>query len=306
MSRRLPPLTALRAFEAAGRHMSFSKAARELNVTPAAISHQVKSLEEHLGVQLFRRLNRALLLTDAGQRLMPGLGGAFDGLAEALTRVHEDDSRGTLTASVTPAFASKWLVPRLERFYAAHPDLDVRISASMLPADFGRDAIDIAVRFGSGLYPGMRVDKLVEEEAVPVCAPKLVKGARRLKSPADLAQAVLLHDDSLIADASAPDWRMWLKAAGIDGVDPFRGPRFSQSDHALQAAIDGAGVLLGRRSLAAQDLTEGRLVVPFELSLPVSFSYYVLSPEALADRPKVVAFRDWLLAEAAEDESKAA
>ncbi len=152
----------------------------------------------------------------------------------------------------------------------------------------------------------MRVDKLVEEAAVPVCAPKLVKGANRLKSPQDLAHAVLLHDDSLSIDASAPDWRMWLKAAGIEGVDPFRGPRFSQSDHALQAAIDGSGVLLGRRSLAARDLAEGRLVEPFELTLPVSFSYYIVSPEPLADRQKVISFRDWLLAEAADDASQAA
>lgn len=302
--RRLPPLNALRAFEAAGRHMSFTRAAQELNVTPAAVSHQIKALEEHLGVRLFRRLNRSLLLTDAGQLCLPGVRDAFEALAEAVARVPQAESRGIITVSCPPAFATKWLVPRVERFSAAHPDLDVRVAASLGLVDFMREEVDIAVRFGGGEYPGMRVDRLLSESVVPMCSPRLLDDGKALREPADLANVVLLHDDSLVRNPSAPDWRMWLKAAGADNVDATPGPHFSQSDHAMQAAIDGAGVVLGRFSLAAADLADRRLVVPFDLTLPVAFSYYVVCPEEIADRPRIAAFRRWLLAEVGADAAR--
>jgi LysR family glycine cleavage system transcriptional activator len=299
MAHQLPSLNALRAFEAAGRHLSFTRAARELHVTPAAISHQVKALEAHLGVPLFRRLNRALLLTDAGQLCLPGIGEGFDRLAAALARLETREGRGALTVSVSPSFASKWLVPRLEHFTAAHPETDVRISATMDLVDFGRENVDLAIRYGHGVYPGLRVEKLLDDTMAPVCSPRLRDGPSPIRGPGDLRHHTLLHDDSLDFDAAAPDWRMWLKAAGVEGVDPERGPRFSQADLSLQAAIDGVGVALGFRSLVANDLAAGRLVMPFDLSLPLSFAYYVVAPESAAERPKVADFRDWLLAEAA-------
>ena len=302
MARRLPSLNALRAFEAAGRHMSMRKAAAELNVTPAAVSHQVKALEEYLGVPLFRRLNRALLLTSAAQKCLPGLTEGLDRLAEAMERLAGEDRAGIVTVSLPPSFAAKWLVPRLERFTETHPDLDVRVSASMELVDFRRDEVDIAVRFGHGNYPGLIAEKLFDDAVAPMCAPALLVGNHPLRQPGDLRHHALLHDDSaLIIDATAPDWRMWLKAAGVEGVDASRGSHFSSADHAILAAIDGAGVTLGRLSLAAADLAAGRLVMPFELSLALAPSYYVVYPEATADRPKVTAFRDWLMEEAVKD-----
>ena len=301
MMDRLPPLTALRAFDSAGRHLSFSKAAAELHVTPAAISHQIKALEADLGVLLFRRLNRALLLTEAGQRLLPGIRDGFAGLKAAVAKVRADTAIAMLTVSATPAFSGKWLVPRLEHFSAAHPDLDVRISTSMEAVDFARDSVDIAVRYGSGNYRGLRVDKLVEEFVGPLCAPGLAESDKPLRQPSDLCHHTLLHDDSLQFDPAAPDWRMWLKAARVIGVDGSRGTRFSQGDHALAAAIEGAGVLLGRYSLAVRDLAAGRLIAPFPLTIEGTFAYYLVAPEATAELPQIAAFRNWILAEAASD-----
>ena len=297
MARDLPPLNALRAFEAAGRLLSLTKAARELHVTPAAVSHQVKGLEGYLGVKLFRRVGNSLLLTDAGQAFLPGLGEGFDRLADAVDRQKEHDSRGPLHVSVAPAFASKWLVPRLERFDASHPDIDVRISASLELVDIDRDGFDAAIRLGRGSYPGMDVRELFAESVVPMCAPDLIEAPHPLRTPADLRHQVLLHDDSLRFDRAAPDWPMWLKAAGVKDVDPSRGPHFSHPDHAMQAAIEGAGMVLGWRTLAAADLAASRLAIPFDLTLPMELAFYFVCPRVAAERPKVVAFRDWLLEE---------
>ncbi len=297
MTRRLPPLNALRAFEAAGRHLSITKAAEELHVTPSAVSHQVKALEDYLGVQLFRRFNRSLLLTDAGQLCLPGVGDGFDLLVASMARLESRDRSGVLTVSVVPSLASKWLVPRLERFTEHFPDIDVRISASMELVDFHRDQVDIALRFGLGNYPDLLVDKLFGECAVPLCSPTLMAGKHPLRTPEDLRHHALLHDDSISFDPTAPDWRAWLKAAGVGDVDASRGSHFSNAELALQSAIEDAGVVLGRYSLAANDLASGRLVMPFELSLPMTPAYYVVLPEATAKRPKVAAFRDWLLKE---------
>ncbi len=299
MRRRLPSLNALRAFEAAARHLSFKRAAEELHVTPAAISHQIKALEEELGQPLFRRLNRLLLLTDAGQLLLPGASEGFDRLAEAVCRLGQTRTLSTLVVSVAPSFASKWLVPRLERFAAAHPEIDVRVSASITPVDLHRDPVDIAIRFGFGRYPGLEVTKLFDEAVAPLCAPHLISGDPPLRRLEDLRHHTLLHDDSaeFHGVGTRPDWRMWLKAAGVDGVDTTRGPHFSFADHAIQAAIEGAGVALSQTALAQGDLEAGHLVMPFALSLPIDPAYYILTTEGLLRRRPVGAFRDWVLAE---------
>jgi LysR family glycine cleavage system transcriptional activator len=295
--RDLPPLNALRAFEAAGRHLSVTRAARELHVTPAAVSHQVRGLEDTLGVKLFRRAGNSLLLTDAGQACLPGLGEGFDRLADALERLKEHDARGPLQVSVAPAFAAKWLVPRLERFHAAHPNIDVRISASLELADFDRQGFDAAIRLGRGSYPGLDVHELFAESVVPMCDARLTEGPHPLRTPDDLRHHVLLHDDSLRFEHAAPDWPMWLKAAGVREVDTSRGPHFSHPDHAMQAAMDGAGVVLGWRTLASADLDAGRLVIPFDITLAMELSFFFVCPQVAAARPKIVAFRDWLLDE---------
>jgi LysR family glycine cleavage system transcriptional activator len=287
----------LRAFEASARHLSFVKAAEELYVTPAAISHQVKRLEEYLGVQLFRRLPRGLLLAETGQLLLSELREVFLRLDKAMERVLESDSRGALTISVAPMFAVKWLVPRLQRFDALHPDIDLRMSSSLRVIDFQRDAFDASVRLGHGQYPGLEAVKLFDESVTPMCSPRLLKGTHTPHSLDDIQHQVLLHDDSMAFDPAAPNWDRWLKAAGVTRVDASRGPHFSQPDHALQAAIDGAGVVLGWRYLAAEDISAGRLVQPFSLDLPLGSSFYLVYPEAYTVRPKIVTFRDWLMEE---------
>ena len=296
MARRLPPLNALRAFEAAARHLSFTRAAEELNVTQAAISHQVKGLEERLGVVLFRRLNRALLLTDAGQSYLPAVRDAFDRIAEATGDLKALDRAGVLTVSVLPSFAAKWLVPRLGGFRHAHPDIDVHIAPSDHLTDFAREDVDLAIRYGKGEWPGLRAERMLTEKICPVCSPRLLEGPHRLRTPADLGRHTLLHDDMRI------DWRMWLLAAGVEGIDASRGPSFTDSSMVIQAAVEGQGVALGRSALAAADLATGRLVKPFDISLPAAAAYYVVCPEATAERPKIVAFRDWVIAEAGSEE----
>jgi LysR family glycine cleavage system transcriptional activator len=295
MSRRLPPLNALRAFEAAARHLSFTRAADELHVTQTAISHQIKALEERLGVRLFRRLPRGLLLTEEAQRYLPPIRDAFDQIAAATEQLGVGGSSGRLTVSVLPSFAAKWLVPRLGRFRATYPDLDLRISASSQLVDFARDDVDVAIRMGPGRYPGLRVDRLFGESMLPVCAPKLLTGAHPLRRPKDLREQVLLHDDDHTG------WRLWLELAGVEGVDPTRGPIFTDSAMVVQAAAEGQGVALARRVLAAGDLAAGLLVQPFEVSLPHDLAYYLVSPEATAEQPRIRAFRAWLLAEAEAD-----
>ena len=298
MARRLPPLNALRAFEAAARHLSFTKAAGELSVTPAAVSHQVKALEDYFGIQLFRRLTRALLLTDAGQMALPALRDGFDKLAEASERLRAHDARGMLTVSVSPSFAAKWLVPRLDDFRAQHPDIDVRLDASDTIVDLARGEADLSIRYGPGGYRDLRVDLLFAAEVFPVCAPGLCDGPRPLREPADLRRHTLLHVDWSEQGETWPGWRMWLLAAGAEGVDATRGPRFSQESMAVQSAVDGHGVALTSSALVTDDIAAGRLIRPFDLSLPLDFGYYLLCPEATVEHPKVAAFRDWILAAA--------
>ena len=296
MARRLPPLNALRAFEAAARHLSFTKAAEELYVTQAAVSHQVKALEAALGVQLFRRLNRRLMLTDAGQLYLPALTEAFDGIDAATARLRADEDAGRLSVSVANSLAAKWLLPRLPRFRERHPEIDVEVSASDRLVEFGRDNVDMGIRYGLGDYPGLKVDPLLEDTVFPVCSPTLRDGQPPLRAPADLEHHTLLHDD--VRTGEAPSWRTWLAAAGVAGVDPSRGPRYSHSSLVLQATIEGQGVALGRSSLVSLDLEAGRLVQPFGPTLPSHYACYVVSPVATAERPKIKAFRDWLFEEA--------
>lgn len=298
MKQRLPPLNGLRAFAAAARHLSLTRAAEELHVTPAAVSHQVKGLEAHLGVKLFRRANRSLLLTDAGQACLPGLLEGFERLAQAVEAVHACDQSGPLTVSVAPSFGAKWLVTRLDRFRHKYPGYDVRLDASMRLVDLVREGVDVAVRYGAGGYAGMRVDRLMEEVAVPVCSPRLLEGDDPLREPADLCRHTLLHHTPPHNDDSFPDWRMWLRAAGVATCDLSRGPTFTLASMAVEAAIDGQGVALVGDVLVADDIAAGRLVRPFELGFAVDFAYYVVCPLATAERPRVVAFREWLLEEA--------
>ena len=290
------PLTALRAFEAFARLGKMSLAADELCVTHGAVSRQVKALEEHLGVTLFRRLNRTLLLTDEGQAYVAVVRELLERLAEATDRLKKRDERGGLTVSTSGSFAIKWLVPRLARFRTAHPEIDVRLQANDALIDFARDDVDIAIRYGRGQYPGLKAERLMTEDFVPVCSPALLKGPHPLRTPEDLRHYALLHEEG-----TQINWRMWLMAAGVEGVDPTRGPIYSHSSMVMVAAINGEGVALGRAALIAEDLAAGRLVKPFDLALAAEWAYYVVyTPRALT-RPKVAAFRNWLLEETASD-----
>lgn len=296
MGRRLPPLNAVRAFEAAARHLSFTLAAEELNVTQAAVSHQVKALEQRLGVPLFRRLNRGLRLTDAGALYRTELEDILDRLEQATERLRASEAAGLLTVSTGTSFASKWLVPRLQRFRERRPDIDVRIDADDALTDFRRDNVDLAIRYGGGVYPGLYSVKLLQDIVFPVCSPKLLEGPHPLRAPEDLKHHTLLHDQGVVED-----WSSWLRTAGVSGVDASRGPSFSHSAMLIEAAIAGQGVALARSSMVAHDLREGRLVQPFLLSLRPEFSYWVVCPQGTVDKPKIAEFRAWVLEEAAAE-----
>ena len=290
---RLPPLTALRAFDAAARHMSFAQAAAELNVTPAALSFQIKSLEDHLGQPLFHRLNRAVTLTEAGRALAPGTADGFAMLANAWRSARRLQNNSTLTVTAGPAFTAKWLAPRLYEFAQAHPDIELRFSAGLRIMDFDRDEIDVAIRFGYGPDPGLYAIPLAVEWVMPVMTPEL---ARRHPTPQSLKDAPLLFDDSIDFLRPKCDWQMWFRAVGID-FNPTHGARFSQADHAVDAALAGAGIVLGRRALVIKDLSEGRLVAPFKTAISTKAHFRFLCPEGAENRPQVKAFRDWILQE---------
>ncbi|MFM8799112.1 MAG: transcriptional regulator GcvA [Tagaea sp.] len=299
MARRLPPLNSLRAFETVARHLSVTKAADELSVTPAAVSHQIKTIEEHLGLDLFHRTKGVLLLTDAGQAILPGIREGFESFAGAIERIDDLGKSGVLTISVAPSFAAKWLLPRLESFQAAHPDIDVRVGASMALAEFHADGVDLAIRYGAGRYPDLHAERLLAEAVFPVCSPKLLNGAHKLDSIDALRHQTLLHDDSPDDDPSCPTWAMWLKAAGAHDIDGTRGPKFNQSSLVVEAAVLGRGVALAKASLAAADLAEGRLIKPFGAALPVDFAYWLACPPAKLALRKVSLFSAWLKSEAA-------
>jgi LysR family glycine cleavage system transcriptional activator len=307
MAERLPSLNALRAFEAAARNLSFTRAAAELHVTPTAISHQIKGLEAYLGVMLFHRLNRALVLTENGRSALPKLQEGFACLSEAVRTIQTPDKRPSITVSVAPSLTAKWLVSRLPRFAARHPDIDLQVSASDHQLDRGstpsavRDGLyqagtDVAIRFGHGNYPGLRVDMLFGATLVPLCSPRLLTGEHPLRQPEDLRYHALIHDDS--AYTGRPDWIDFFKAAGVQGVDMTRGLHFSHVSLAMEAAASGQGVVLSLTPLAADDLATGRLVIPFDLCLPVPYAYYMVCLEERAEQPDIATFRAWLLEEA--------
>ena len=295
--RRLPPLNALRAFEAAARHLNFSRAADELSVTPGAVSQQIQNLEDYIGVALFKRTPKGLLLTDPAQIALPALREAFDRLVEAASMLTAAVDGRRLTVTVAPSFAAKWLVPRLGRFEALHPQVDVWISAGMELTDFNSGEVDLAIRYGSGRYPGLEVTRLMQETVIAVASPELME-RQPLNELSDLTDHVLLHDGSPDADESCPDWTMWLAARGVKGVDGSRGPRFNQSSLVIEAAVGGRGVALAKRALAQADLDAGRLVAPFQIATAVDFAYYVVHPKAKGRLPQVKAFVAWLTAEA--------
>lgn len=303
MGVRLPPLNALRAFEASARHRSFSRAAEELNVTPAAISHQIKGLEEFLAAKLFIRAKRTLMLTAAGQSLLPGVRKGFAAFDEAMEEFGLFDETGMLTVAVTPSFAAKWLVHRIEHFNRAYPDVDIRMTTSMNLSDYARDGIEIGVRYGKGEYEGMVSEHLLSTEIIPVCSPRLLSGSRNLESPPDLAGFTLLHDDSHRHEEMYPDWAMWLHAVGATEVDPSHGLRFDTAGETQNAAIEGVGVALGRTTLVSDDIEAGRLVRLFDLVLPSDFAYWIVYTDTSIKRPKVKAFRDWLKSEGAAYEA---
>jgi len=300
--RRLPPLNALRAFEAAARHLNFSRAADELSVTPGAVSQQIQNLEDYVGAALFKRTPKGLLLTDAAQTALPALREAFDRLAEAasLLTAAVDGRRLTLTAP--PSFAAKWLVPRLGAFEQAHPQVDVWLSAAIELVDLAAGEVDVAIRYGAGRYPGLEVHRLFSETVIPVASPEHL-AVQPLTTPADLANHILLHDGSPDLDDSCPDWSMWLAARGLKNVDGMRGPRFNQSSLVIEAAVNGRGVALAKRTLAQADLEAGRLVAPLQIATAVDFAYYLVHPKAKGRLPQVKAFVGWIQAQAEAHEA---
>jgi len=287
----LPSLNGLRAFEAAARHLSFTRAAAELNVTQTAISHQIRRLEEQLGVRLFLRKSRALLLTREAQEYLPAVRAAFEDLRLATERLKRPEKAQLLTVSTIASLAAKWLLPRLASFQEAHPAIEVRISSSSHLVDFRREEVDVAIRYGRGRWPGLRATWLMAEDIFPVCSPALLKGGKPLKRPQDLAHHTLIH-----GTLSREDWQLWLTAAGLPTALATRpGLTFDLSLMALQAAVDGLGVALGRTAYVEGDIAAGRLVVPFDVKLPAEAGYYIVAPQETAETPKIALFRDWLL-----------
>ncbi|MFK7856399.1 MAG: transcriptional regulator GcvA [Granulosicoccus sp.] len=306
------PLNALNAFEVAARHESFSKAAEELNVTPAAISQQIRMLEDLMGVQLFHRLNRGLALTGAGRSGLLKLQDGFRNVNEAVQQICSEPDTRSLVVWMAPSFASKWLMPRMRRFVDAHPDIELRITASadLMDTDvmspsltediLRKHDVDIAIRFGRGHYPGCQVERLMSVNALPLCSPALLNDSEKpLSSPQDLIHHTLLHDDTPYE--GRPDWLSWLRAVGVDTVDGQRGLHFNRVSLALAAAVQGQGIVLSLEQLASDDLEQGRLAIPFEHKVPLDQAYHVITLQDIADAEHVKAFKDWIMAEAGAD-----
>ncbi|SHH66551.1 transcriptional regulator GcvA [Marivita hallyeonensis] len=290
MNDRLPPLTALRAFEAAARHMSFAQAAAELNVTPAALSFQIKSLEDHLGVPVFRRLNRAVELTPEGQALRGGVQDGFDLITSAWRSARRQAQSNVLTVTAGPAFTAKVLAPKLFEFAQDHPDVDLRFSASLRLLDFARDDVDVAIRYGYGRDGGLYSRVLIDEWIAPMMSPAL---AAQHDTPESLFRAPLLFEDSIDFLNPKADWTTWFNANGLT-APPLKGAHFSQADHAVDAAINGGGVVLMRSTLAANALIDGLLVAPFDIALSTEAHFRFVCPKGHETKPQVAAFSDWL------------
>ncbi|PKO62189.1 MAG: LysR family transcriptional regulator [Betaproteobacteria bacterium HGW-Betaproteobacteria-18] len=316
MSYRLPPLNALRAFEAAARHLSFKNAAHELSVTPTAISHQIKLLEDFLGLQLFHRLTRALELTPQGEAMLPKVREGLECFVAAVVSAHERVSSGRLIVVVPPSFATRWLVPRLRRFALSEPSLSLHVIRSIKtidgdqavgadsfePEDLRQEDAMVVIRFGAGVYPGFQVDRMFGSDYIAVCSPKLLEADPPLRVPDDMRHQVLLHDQVSASERSGPGWEEWFRLAGVSGVDSNAGPHFSDSGLAYVAALDGLGVALASKPLVATAIAQGRLVVPFDIAVGQKYAYYLVIPEAIAARSAVQAFRKWLLEEAKAEE----
>ncbi|NIZ60189.1 transcriptional regulator [Sedimentitalea sp. CY04] len=304
--RRLPPLKSLQAFEVAARWLSFSKAAEELFVTPAAVSQQIKQLESYLGVVLFRRMTRAVQLTEEARAVLPLVTEGFDKLAEAVDRLAQNEASGLLTVSCVPTFAVKWLLPRLPHFSSLYPDIDVRLDASLETRDFDRDGIDVGIRLGMGDYPGLEVTRILGEEVSPACSPKILTGNSPLRTPDDLKHHRLIHVDWGKMTIQIPDWNMWTKAAGVEGVKVNYGPRFTIESMAIEAAINGDGIALISHSAIAEELKAGRLIRPFDLTLRTDMGYWLVCPVGRRRQMKVNVFCEWLLAEAESNRTRIA
>ncbi len=310
---RLPPLNTLRAFEAAARLLSFKNAARELHVTAGAVSHQVKLLEDHLGTPLFRRLTRRMELTPEGAAMLPLVQQGLHNLAAAMERVRARHGASALTVMSPPNFAARWLIPRLSRFTATHPDLDLHVASrpSMIdgrdvdadPAPReARDEHPLAmIRFGDGRYPGARVDRVFAATYVPVCSPRLLQGRHALRSPADLRFHTLIHDDTVVEEDARPSWSDFLESVGLHDIDGTKGPHFSDASLAFEAALEGMGVALAMKPLVRSEIEAGRLVMPFDISSPAAYAYYLVTPENGSSNGALGEFRDWLLAESAPE-----
>lgn len=298
MPRSLPPLTSLRAFEAAARSLSFTRAARELHVTPAAISHQIRGLEQFLGVALFQRNGRRLELTRDGQLAAEHFREAFDRLARGVQALRPEAREGQLSIGVTPSFATRWLVPRLPALAEALPGVQVTIVTGTSPVDFDRDSVDVAVRFGRGSGDAIVADRLFGEVVAPVASPAFVR-RHNLRRPGDLARVPLLQDESMRRVGRPPTWSSWLRAAGVPAFEIEPALRFDDSHLALQAACEGQGVALGRLAYAVHDLAQGRLALPFAQSIELDLHYHLLVPETRAGETLIASFRQWLLQESA-------
>ena len=297
----LPPLNALRAFEAIARHLSFAKAADELHVTPAALSHQIRALEEQLGLPLFHRRTRSIELTDAGRLIFPGLHAGFESVRGAIGQLERTREGNVLVISATPGLVAKWLMPRLWRFLHAHPDIDARVSASMKLADFAAEGVDVAIRLSKDTHPDLHAERLFNDSVLPVCSPRLVE--QGLRSVADLPRFPLIHYDIPMSMHAPPLWADWFAVAGLRG-DATRGLKVNVADHALDAAVAGAGVSLSFKLIASDDVHSGRLVTPFGPELPLASGYNFVCPKGQEKRPSVRAFRDWLFAEMEETKEK--
>jgi LysR family glycine cleavage system transcriptional activator len=313
VSYRLPPLNALRVFEAAARHLSFKEAANELSITQAAVSHQIKSLEEYLDVELFRRAGRGVQLTEAARACLPKMREGFDALAAAVETIRERGEETELTITAPPVFTARWLMPRLADFSRREPKVEVRVVASSKLVEGGaldsavlvgnlnirNESSGVEIHLGSGLYPGHRADKLFDVTCTLVASPALLDGEPPLRKPADLVRHVLLHDDAMDIVAGGNSWVDWLQAANVaEEVDGTRGPRFSSNILSLEAAAQKLGVALALKPLINADLASKRLVQPFPIEMKPRSAYYLVSPEVIADRPAVSAFRTWLLEQA--------
>lgn len=293
MSRPFPPLNPLRAFEVAARHLSFTRAAEELSVTPSAVSHQIKTLEENLGITLFTRDANTLSLTAAGKAYLPSVQQAFKQLAHATQQLRTLNLQA-LKINVPPTFAVKWLMPRMAGFMREYPEIDLKVSTLNHLIDFSREDFDLCIRYGRGVYPGLLAELCMPVEVFPVCSPKLLHGANPLINPSDLKFHTLIHDESFYSDVSNPTWGNWLENMGISDVDSMRGPSFWPSHLVIEAAKDGLGVALVKKNWILKDIADGTLVRPFSSSLPVEFSYFIVYPAERTQDTRIRTFINWM------------